>query len=192
MTDPVSQARALVARPGETVDETDARFIAVRLADEVDRLRAEAGEAAHQLALTQQALVRESLECFKGNIDAINKLGLDHMAVQPILMAVQSWDISSGRARELIRAWVLGTYRDEMLPGCKDLGLGEDDDPGDVLMKARDRLAAADRLAEDVPLLVKFLQDAPRLDFNEDQTLSWIGVMTERVNAALAAWEASK
>ncbi|RVT91395.1 hypothetical protein EOD42_22330 [Rhodovarius crocodyli] len=84
-----------------------------------------------------KAVAREASEAFKGNVAAVSLAGLNTMDVQPLLMAVQSWDISTGRARELLRCWILGTFSPEMLPPMKDLGLAETDDPGDVLLGMR-------------------------------------------------------
>lgn len=64
----------------------------------------------------QQQLYRHSKEAFTGNIEACDKLGLDVMKIQPVLMAVQNGDISTGKARELIRCWILGTYSNDLLP----------------------------------------------------------------------------
>jgi len=101
----------------------------------------------------QAALIRESREAFAGNIEAIDKLGLDSMQAQPILLAVQNWDISTGRARELLRCWVLGTFKVDMLPACGDELFGDDtDEPRQVFELLRtweaDAQAKAARLAK--------------------------------------------
>lgn len=101
----------------------------------------------HDLAMTHAA--RTSLEAFAGNIEAVNALDLDTMDVQPILQAVQYGEISTGRARELLRCWVLGTFTVDMLPkpeGAFDV-FNDDDEPPVVVRKLRAELAKAERSA---------------------------------------------
>lgn len=38
---------------------------------------------------------------------------------------------------------------------------------------------------DELSLLYKFVQDSPRLDFNEDITLSWISIMSEKIEKTL-------
>lgn len=66
------------------------------------------------------------------------------MDFQPVLMAVQSWDITTSKARELLECWEIGTFTDSMLPPCRDLGIGMDADPAEVLMGLRVRLEMAE------------------------------------------------
>lgn len=65
-------------------------------------------------------------------------------------------------------------------------------EPGSVSDEAHanERLIdAAHDLLETVKLLTKFAKDAPGLDFNEDQNLSWIGVVTAKADALIAKVE---
>ncbi len=127
-----------------------------RLRGDVERLTKERDEA-------RDFALRKSKEAFEGNAGAVNKLGLNAMDVHPILMAVQTWNISTGRARELIRCWVLGTFAEDMLPtGGEDLGIAEDDDPADVLRSTRARAdaAEADRHARDLAVVKTALEVA--------------------------------
>lgn len=94
-------------------------------------------EIARELAQLQKRSARRLLESFTGNIEAVNKLGLDTLQFQPVLMAVQMGDISTGRARELLRCWVLGTYNHDMLPPAIGDAFGEDEEPREVLARLR-------------------------------------------------------
>lgn len=130
---------------GPNQDEKGAEGLIAAL----DRLKADRDRLLVERDRAVAHAVRESGEAFAGNIEAVNKLGLDTMTVQPLLMAVQSWDITTGRARELLRCWILGTFKPEQLPPRKDLGLAETDDPGDVLQKLRAEAAfLLERLAD--------------------------------------------
>lgn len=86
-------------------------------------------------------LVEAHREAFVGNIEALSKLDLDAMNAQPLLMAVQNWDISTGRARELLRCWVLGTFKPDMLPECGDELFAEADEPRDAWAKLQAELS---------------------------------------------------
>ncbi len=79
-------------------------------------LQRQLAEAKKEIERLTKLAYNEARQAFKGNIEAVNKLGLDAMQIQPILMAVQAGDISTGKARELIRCWILGTFAVEMLP----------------------------------------------------------------------------
>lgn len=90
----------------------------IEAADELEAQAARIAELEDKYRKLSVAYRKESAEAFCGNIDALSKLDLDAMDAQPILLAVQNWDISTGRARELLRCWVLGTLKLDMLPDC--------------------------------------------------------------------------
>ena len=50
-------------------------------------------------------------------------------------------------------------------------------------------IEAAPKLLEKLRLLTKFAEDAPGLDFNEDQTRSWIAVVTADARALISKIE---
>ena len=54
------------------------------------------------------------------------------------------------------------------------------------------RVTGADELAQIVEMLVSFAQDAPKLDYNEDKTLSWIAVICSQSMTALAHYKELK
>jgi len=96
-----------------------------------------------ELVAERKQLMHESTEAFKANIRAVTLLGLDTLDAQPILSAVQEWTISTGRARELLRAWILGTFDPMHLPPPIDLGIGEED-LAQVLKAAHERAEKAE------------------------------------------------
>lgn len=127
----------------------------------IDALKAEVARLnAERETLLRTAIDRDA-EAFKGNIEAIDKLGIDPMGCQPILAAVQDGDISTGRARELMRCWVLGTFRLDMLPPINGSDLlqamiRDDESPAEVMAQLRGELAllklTAAKKPEDVML----------------------------------------
>lgn len=108
-----------------------------------DQMRAYGdARAAEALATHAKELVEAHREAFVGNIQAVSKLGLDAMDAQPLLLAVQNWDISTGRARELLRCWVLGTFKHDMLPECGDELFSETEEPREAFAKLQAEVAA--------------------------------------------------
>lgn len=89
---------------------------------ERDAALARVAELDAELKATKASAARLAIESFKGNIEAISKLDIDPMGCQPILNAVQDGDISTGRARELLRCWVLDTFTHDMLPASEGSG----------------------------------------------------------------------
>ena len=69
------------------------------------------------------------------------------MAANPILLAVQNWDITTGRARELLECWLRGEFRPDMLPPCGDDLFDGADEPREVFAK----LKAAATVAQQPP-----------------------------------------
>ena len=114
-----------------------------------DQLRAYGdARAAEALATHAKELVEAHREAFVGNIQAVSKLGLDAMDAQPLLLAVQNWDISTGRARELLRCWVLGTFKHDMLPECGEELFSETEEPREAFAKLQAEVAALRKDAE--------------------------------------------
>ncbi len=108
-----------------------------------DQLRAYGdARAAEARATHAKELVEAHREAFVGNIQAVSKLGLDAMDAQPLLLAVQNWGISTGRARELLRCWVLGTFKPDMLPECGDELFSETEEPREAFAKLQAEVAA--------------------------------------------------
>lgn len=88
-----------------------------------------------------QALFNSKNEAFKGNIEAVNKLGLDVMDLQPILTAVQDWSISTGKAREMIRCFILGTFEVSHLPIPQHpLNIADNEDPAELFCHMQNQL----------------------------------------------------
>lgn len=117
-----------------------------------DQLRAAIAAERERVRLEHtRELVEAHREAFVGNIEALSKLDLDAMNAQPLLMAVQNWDISTGRARELLRCWVLGTFKPDMLPECGDELFAGADEPRDAWTKLQAELSTLrQQLAEAV------------------------------------------
>ena len=103
---------------------------------------------AEARATHAKELVEAHREAFVGNIQAVSKLGLDAMDAQPLLLAVQNWDISTGRARELLRCWVLGTFKHDMLPECGDELFSETEEPREAFAKLQAEVEALRKDAE--------------------------------------------
>ena len=119
----VEYVPAMPARVALTDEQID------QAAHALKELRAELEAAREKQRMLTDHAVRVDTEAFKGNIDALSKLDLDAMDAQPLLLAVQNWDISTGRARELLRCWVLGTFKPDMLPECGDDLFEEAEEP---------------------------------------------------------------
>ena len=125
-------------------------------------LRDELEAAREKQRMITDHAVRVDTEAFKGNIAALSKLDLDAMDVQPLLLAVQNWDISTGRARELLRCWVLGTFNPDMLPECGDDLFEEAEEPRTAwrtLRRERDALRAALQPFADTDLTNPLVRD---------------------------------
>lgn len=97
----------------------------------------------------------------KANIDATALAGLDAMEIQPVLMAVQEWAISTGKARDLLRCWIVGTFTPDMLPQqMRDLGLSDDADPAECFLAMRSERDAARAECKRLREALERLEDA--------------------------------
>ena len=154
-------------------------------------------------------LVEAHREAFVGNIEALSKLDLDAMNAQPLLMAVQNWDISTGRARELLRCWVLGTFKPDMLPECGDELFAEADEPRDAWAKlqaelstlrqhlaeaVRERDALRAQVDAAVPAMRDYARRNPRWESWDNgevegkmQDPNGVNAWLEQIDAAIAA-----
>lgn len=177
----IEDAATWVVRPAYTADQ-----LRTAIAAERERVRIEHA----------RELVEAHREAFVGNIEALSKLDLDAMNAQPLLMAVQNWDISTGRARELLRCWVLGTFKPDMLPECGDELFAEADEPRDAWAKLqaelstlRQQLAEAVRDAKRYRWLRKHRPFILReFGFSESQIEHWSNAQNEaKIDAAIDA-----
>lgn len=66
---------------------------------------------------------------------------LDAKQMREMLRAMQYGEITVSCGVELIDMWLAGNYSDDQLPPVRDLGLGEDDMPADVIEKLRAALS---------------------------------------------------
>lgn len=105
---------------------------------ERDAARAERDDAQTKVKDFARIAYDAERKAAKANIDATALAGLDAMEIQPVLMAVQEWAISTGKARDLLRCWIVGTFTPDMLPQqMRDLGLSDDDDPAECFLAMR-------------------------------------------------------
>ena len=105
-------------------------------------LLAEREALTERVQTAERAAMRACQEGFIGNVEAVRKLGLDAMEAQPIIAAVQHGEISAGRARELLRCWVLGTFAPDMLPAA-ECALADDVTPVEWVRQAEAERDAA-------------------------------------------------
>jgi hypothetical protein len=80
----------------------------------VEQSRREAAEKAVDLLHTQlreqgRFWLSRVREAFVGNVRAVEAMNVDVARLQPTLEALQAGQITVGRARELVRCWLLGT-----------------------------------------------------------------------------------
>ena len=154
----------------------------------LERVEVYAASAAAVVTETRRFAVEQAREAFTGNIEAVDKLGLDAMQFNAVFTALHEGEISTGRARELLRCWVLGTYSHDMLPPCE--GYFKDDEfpieAAKRLTAERDALRAAlERVVTWLPVEL----DMDRAGWAEPA----IGYATQAYAAARAAlkWEPS-
>ena len=190
----IEDAATWVVRPAYTADQ-----LRTAIAAERERVRLEHA----------RELVEAHREAFVGNIEALSKLDLDAMNAQPLLMAVQNWDISTGRARELLRCWVLGTFKPDMLPECGDELFAEADEPRDAWAKlqaelstlrqhlaeaVRERDALRAQVDAAVPAMRDYARRNPRWESWDNgevegkmQDPNGVNAWLEQIDAAIAA-----
>ena len=113
--------------------------------------------------------IQKSRETFAGNIDAVDKLGLDAFDFQPVLCAVQMGEISTGRARELLRCWVLGTAIN-LPPLPAEHVFGEDDEPHEIVKKLRADLVRLQCAVDNATTALAGLDSVSRAAIKGDQS----------------------
>ncbi len=134
--------RIVDEEPGAFSEEQLHAFRAEGVAAERERCATEVEDLRSKCRTLTDHAVRVDLETFRGNIEVLSKIDLDAMDAQPLLLAVQNWDISTGRARELLRCWVLGTLKPDMLPECGDELFSETEEPREAFAKLQAEVAA--------------------------------------------------
>lgn len=131
------------------------------LLDELERLRAE------NRAFTQRWYEADRLN-HKLLIDGAFSIDRDPMDLQPMLAMLQQCELSTGKAREVIREWLAGVTEFDLPDGVKD----DEDNIDHVRAKLRETESKVDALRAEKARLVEACQRVER-DLTVVESFGW-------------------